>query len=364
MATESGQEGTAVEPKAERPAPPADRTPVEDEPFAEIRRLLEDEPYRVRFFQAVRMLQRLEKDRAPVGYFAKPSDEAIRFSSLPSLSCPPSELYDIERMPGGQMKMTVQFMGLTAALSALPVMYVEMVLTRIREKDRAMADFFDIFDHRLISLFYRAWEKHHFFVGYEAGTEDKLTLRLLDALGLGTEALRGRSPILDQTCVYYAGLLGRHVRTADALRQILEDFFDVPVQVNQFAGTWRPLPRENQTFLSGTGEVNEQLGFGVVAGEEVWDHHGRIQITLGPMRFEQYQDFLPGESGYRELAAWMKFYSDGAYETQVQLILQREDVPACELGSRGAQSPRLGLVTWLRTRPRKTDAGEATYLLP
>ena len=88
------------------------------------------------------------------------------------------------------------------------------------------------------------------------------------------------------------------------------------------------------------------------------------------MRFDHYREFLPGEPGHRELAAFMKFYSDGAYETQVQLVLRREEVPACQLGTSGTSSvpslpsPRLGLVSWLKTRPRARDADEAMYLLP
>jgi type VI secretion system protein ImpH len=349
MATESGDKGIALE--------------TDEAQFRAVREMLHNEPYRVRFFQAVRMLQRMEKGRGSVGHFSPPQDETIRFASLTTFGFPPSEIYDIERMSSGPLKMTVQFMGLTAALSALPSMYTEMVLTRIREKDRAMTEFFDIFNHRILSLFYRAWEKHRFYIEYEAGLDDKLSLRLLDMLGLGTEAMRGRARISDSTCIYYAGLLGRHVRSADSLRQILEDFFDVPVTINQFAGTWRTLPMENRTFLTGMGLVSEQLGLGVVTGEEVWDQHGRIQISLGPMRFDRYKDFLPGESGHKELAGWMQFYSDGSYETQVQLILDKQDVPECELGAQGQVSPRLGLVSWLKTRPRKTDAGEATYLL-
>ncbi|WP_263385467.1 type VI secretion system baseplate subunit TssG [Granulicella arctica] len=349
MVTESGHKGFALE--------------SDDAQFAMVRQMLEDEPFRVEFFQAVRMLQRMEKGRGEVGHFAQPKDESLRFSSLPSLTFPPSQLFDIERMSTGQLKMTVQFMGLTAALSALPSIYTEMVLVRIREKDHAMADFFDIFNHRIISFFYRAWEKHHFFVGLEADRDDKLSLRLLDFLGLGTEGLRGRAIIPDRTCIYYAGLLGRHIRTADSLRQILEDYFDVPVEINQFAGTWRLLPEENKTFLSGSGRLSERLGFGVVTGEEVWDQHGRIRVSLGPMSFKQYVEFLPGKPGYRDLAGWLQLYSDGAYETEVQLILKRDDVPACELGGKGEVSPQLGLVSWLKTKPKKTDAGEATYLL-
>ncbi len=331
--------------------------------FATLRQMLEEEPFRVHFFQAVRLLERMEPARRGVGHFAQPREETLRFTTKPSLSFPPSELYDLERMPTGQLKMTVQFMGLCAALSTLPAIYTEIVMVRLREKDGAMAEFFDLFNHRLISFFYRAWEKNHFFVGLEAGRDDPLSLRLLDVLGLGTANMRNRAGIADRTCIYYAGLLGRQVRTADSLRQILEDYFGVPVQVNQFAGTWRTLPKENQTFLMSTNRASERLGFGVVTGEEVWDHHGRIRISLGPLDFKQYGHFLPGKSGYRDLAGWVQFYSDGAYETEVQLILKREEVPACEMGGEGATGPRLGLVSWLKTKPKAVDAREATYLL-
>ncbi len=354
MGTESGSEGSVVAESL---------SDQEQAQFALLRKMLEDEPFRVEFFQAVRLLQRMEKDRREVGHFSQPQDETLRFSGLPSLSFPPSDIYDLERMPGGQLKMTVQFMGLCASLSTLPSVYTEMVLVRLREKDRAMAEFFDLFNHRLISFFYRAWEKHRFFIGVEAGRDDALSPLLRDFLGLGTEGLRERTNLLDQSFIFYAGLLGRHIRSADSLRQLLEDYFGVPVEIMQFAGTWRSLPKENQTFLTGWGGVSEQLGVGVVAGEEVWDHHGRIRISLGPMGFERYREFLPGASGHRDLAGWVRFYADGAYEAEVQLILKREDVPACEIGGRGEGSPRLGLVSWLKTRPRKMDAGEATYLL-
>jgi type VI secretion system protein ImpH len=100
-----------------------------------------------------------------------------------------------------------------------------------------------------------------------------------------------------------------------------------------------------------------------VAGDEVWDHHGRIRISLGPMRFEQYLKFLPGQEAHRELVAWLRFYSNGSYETEVQLVLAREDAPACELGSSGKQRPQLGLVSWLKTRPLDRDPADATYLV-
>jgi type VI secretion system protein ImpH len=355
MAAESWDSSSAVT---------GQKTESHEQPaLSSLRVMLEDEPFRVHFFQAVRMLQKMEQDLKPVGYFITPQGETIRFAARTSLQFPPSEIYDLHRKDNGQMSMTVEFMGLCSAISVMPAPYTEFLLARAREKDHAMEEFLNIFNHRMISFFYRGWEKYRFFVEYERTREDRLSARLLDLLGLGSEGLRNRGGIPDHAYLNYVGLLSRHVRSAASLQQILEDYFGVTVQIQQFAGAWRKLGAENQTCFSGLGGASERLGVGVVAGDEVWDHHGRIRISLGPMRFEQYLKFLPGKDAYHELVAWLKFYSNGSYETEVQLVLAREDAPSCELGSRGETRPQLGLVSWLKTEPLNRDPADATYLV-
>jgi len=335
MATKSGDSGSTITAKT--------KENFERPEFRNLRLMLEEEPFRVHFFQAVRMLQNMEKERAPVGYFITPQGETIRFSARTSLAFPPSEIFDLRRMENGQISMTVEFMGLCAAISVMPASYTEFLLARIRQKDHVMEDFLNIFNHRMISFFYRGWEKYRFFIEYERSQGDRLSARLMDILGLGTEGLRGRSGIPDVAYLNYVGLLAHHVRSAASLQQIIEDYFCVPARVQQFAGAWRKLNSENQTCFLKPGRNSERLGVGVVAGDEVWDHHGRIRIFLGPMRFTQYLSFLPGKEAYHELVAWLKFYSNGSYETEVRLILAREDAPSCELGGGGERNPQRGL---------------------
>ena len=71
--------------------------------------------------------------------------------------------------------MTVNFMGLTGPLGILPYSYTEFMLERMRAKDSSLQDFLDIFNHRMISFFYRAWEKYRFPVTYCLGDEDRFT---------------------------------------------------------------------------------------------------------------------------------------------------------------------------------------------
>jgi type VI secretion system protein ImpH len=376
MAAESGNTNPAIENQAETVIDQTeiivDQVEIVVEPvetiadnakLREMRRLLEEEPFRVQFFQAVRMLQRIEAPRKPVGYFVTPQGETIRFVSRTSLEFPASEIHQTRRLETGQLEMMVEFMGLNAAISVMPAPYTELLIARAKEKDYAMEDFLNLFNHRMISFFYRGWEKYRFFIAYERTGEDRLSEKLYDVLGLGTEALLGRGGIPDQAYLNYVGLLGRHVRSASSLEQLLEDYFEVPAKVEQFAGAWRKLRHEDQTWMTGAGGLNERLGVGTIAGDEVWDHHGRIRISLGPMCFEKYRSLLPGQSAYHELAAWVRFYSSGSYEAEVQLILVRKDVPFCELGAAGQAGPQLGFVSWLRTQPIDRDPGDTKYLV-
>ena len=333
--------------------------------FRFLEEMLERDPHSVQFFQAVRLLERLYPERRPVGLFVAPGQEVVRFSSVPTFSFPASEIQGLERATDHQLKMSVNFMGLSAAVGALPHVYTDFLLERAKAKDRGPGDFFDLFNHRLISLFYRAWQKYRFYVAYErtGAGDDVISTRLLDLIGLGTKGLTRRMQIADEACLYYTSLLSQRRPTAQSLKQLLEDYFGVPVEVLQFTGTWNRLPPENQSFLRDAGMFCERLGMGTIVGDEVWDQHGTVTIRLGPMKFERYQQFLPGGDAHRDLRSWLRFYANREFDFIVQLVLEREETPPMEIGVAGPAASRLGLVSWIKNRPLDRDPDEATYKL-
>jgi len=331
--------------------------------YQALRSLLEEEPYAVQFFQAVRLLERLHPERNPVGLFVTPSSEVVRFKPVPTFSFPPSEIADYRAGEEGQPELRVNFMGLSAAIGALPDPYTQFLLERARAKDHGPGDFFDIFNHRIISLFYRGWQKYRFYIAYErtGATDDLVSEKLLHLIGLGTKGLTHRMDIADEACLYYASLLAQRRPTAQGLRQLLEDYFDVPVGVDQFTGSWNRLPPDNLSFLRDSGAFCERLGMGTIVGDEIWDQHGTVTIRLGPMSFVRYQEFLPGAPASVELHAWLRLYTNREFDFVVQLVLKREETPPTELG--GDEVARLGLVSWIRNRPIDRDPDEATYRL-
>jgi type VI secretion system protein ImpH len=325
--------------------------------------LLEEEPYLFEFFQAVRLMARMEPRRQVVGGFNNPASEVVRFAANPGVSFPASQIQSLERRGNGPPVMSVNFMGLHGPLGVLPRAYCELVNERIRARDTTLRDFLDLFNHRILSLFYQAWEKFHFQVPYERGERDRFSHYVLALLGLHTPGLENRQAVADDSLLFYGGLLSMHTRSATGLRQVLWDYFDVPVEIEQFVGAWYPVELESQCSLGEGGGYSEQLGFGAVVGDETWDQQSRVRIQLGPLTLEQYMDFLPGHEGYRQLRSLTRFYTGGEFDMEVQLILRRQEVPACELKPQDGDGWQLGWTSWMKTAEFTHDAGETVLEL-
>jgi type VI secretion system protein ImpH len=338
-----------------RSDPPVERDGLE--------RALAEEPFRFEFFQAVWLLERLLGNRVPAGKFAKPGDEAARFGAHNTVSFPASEIQSLEWREGAPPLLRVNFMGLTGPLGVLPLYYTQLLAERARVRDTAARDFLDIFNHRIVSLFYQAWEKYRFTVEFERGGRDRLAQHLLDFIGLGTAGLEERQAVPDYSLIYYAGLLAQSPRSATALERLIEDYFEVPVKVEQFAGAWYKLEPSMQTRMEERGDDSDALGVGAVVGDEIWDEQARVRISIGPLTLSQYQDFLPTGTAYEPLRALVRFFSNDALDFEVRLVLAREEVPPCELGAEGEAAPRLGWVSWAKSAPMRRDPADAVLEL-
>jgi type VI secretion system protein ImpH len=236
-------------------------------------------------------------------------------------------------------------------------------MERLRARDTTLRDFLDIFNHRSISLFYQAWEKYRFPIAYERGEPDRFSLLLLSALGLGTPGLEKRQKVSDESLMFYGGLVAQQPRSAVALQRLLSDYFDVPVEVEQFVGAWSSLDRDTQTRFEDSEGFSTQLGWGAVVGDEVWDLQSRVRVKLGPLPLKKYLEFLPSGTAYAPLRALTRFFSGDDLDFEVQLILEREEVPACVLGAEGEQAPRLGWATWVKSVPLGRDPADTVLHL-
>jgi type VI secretion system protein ImpH len=315
------------------------------------------------FFQAVTLLQRLSPGLRAVGGFSSPEEEAVHFRANQRLGFPASEIQKLEVPEGAPAEMTVNFMGLTGPSGLLPYTFTELILERARAKDFGLAAFLDIFNHRAVSLFYRAWQKARFPVTYSAGSRDLFTQYLLDLVGMGTAGLQDRQEIEDQALLHYVSLIGMQGRSAIALEQILADYFEVPVEVQQFSGAWYGIDRNTQCRMQDEESPSTQVGCGAMVGDALWDRQARVRIRLGPLAMARYSDFLPGGSAHASLRDLTRFFSNQCLEFEVQLVLNRNDVPGVELDADSKHPARLGWTSWAKTAPLGSDPDDTILTL-
>jgi len=304
---------------------------------------LQEKPYAYDFFHAVRLIERAHPELPPVGHSEHPSDDPLRFCQRPSLAFAPSSIDCI--VPGEDdrpARMFVSFFGLLGPHGPMPLHITEYIKDREREKDFTLARFLDMFHHRFICFFYRAWACNQQTVNWERGGEDRFGAYVGSLFGIGMEAFRGRDAVPDVAKLHYAGRLMCPSRNADGLKAILEDFFEAPVAIREFVGEWVELPEESRCRLGESPETCS-LGTTAIVGSRVWECQHRFRIRIGPMSYKQYEGLLPQGVSLARLVAWVRNYVGDELRWDVQLVLKAAEVQPSKLGMSG----RLGWTTWM-----------------
>lgn len=305
---------------------------------------LEDEANRFDFFQAVRLLENAYPGKPRVGEALQPRDEAIRFIQEPELVFHPTTLGEFtpatERHAA---RLAVKFFGLLGPHGPLPTHITEYVRDRTHnENDPTFARFLDIFHHRLVTLFYRAWANAQPAVSLDRPAQDRFSFYVGSLFGLGEAALRERDHVPDFAKLHFAGLLAGPTRPAAGLKLVLARFFNLPVEIEQWVGHWMALPDGALTRL-GVRDGSATLGVSTLLGARVWDCQHKFRIVVGPLSRADYERFLPGGASLKRLVDWVRNYARDGLDWDVRLVLREKDVPPLALGCH----TRLGYTTWM-----------------
>ncbi|TWU31951.1 type VI secretion system baseplate subunit TssG [Novipirellula artificiosorum] len=348
------------------------------------------QPHRFSFYQAVRLLlasgaaRSLGANEGRVGTIENASAEAIRFRSQAALEFPATEIVSVKVPPSqsddldgdangrGQdrspIEMEIAFWGLVGPVGALPNHYTQLVIDRARDHDTSLLDFLDLFSHRQLSLFYRAWEKYFVPAGVERALRqhdpaaDLLRESLLSIVGRGTRNVRDRLEILDDVCVYYGGLFNDRPN-AESLSQMVADFLGLDTQVLSLFGQWLLLPPSEQSRL-GALDGHSRLGTDTVLGEKVWDPTSKFRISIGPVRYKDFLSLMPTGDSLIPISQLIRSYVGCEFSFDLQVVLIASEIPPCQLGGVSrSELPQanLGWNTWLCSQTPTKDSHDAVF---
>jgi type VI secretion system protein ImpH len=325
--------------------------------YALILRLME-RPHSFHFFQAVRRLECAMARGPRLGATSRIADDPVRFGQEPSLAFAPSSLARFTQTSSDAQRLYVHFFGLLGPNGPMPLHITEYVHDRQRHhRDDTLAAFLDVFHHRMISLFFRAWAINQPTVDFDrtrsSNIRDRFGAYVASSSGLAEESSRSRDTVSDLAKLYYTGLMSNPTKHADGIKQIVADFFKVPARIEPFIGQWIELDSGDQCQM-GTNPGASQLGVSAIVGSRVWDVTQKFRMVLGPMRLVDYERLLPSGTSFKRLVDWIKNYTGYELGFEAQLILKREEVPQTRLGESGS----LGWTTWLRSAEMTDDADD------
>ena len=343
----------------------AARVPPGDPMRPALDRLLA-EPGRFGFFQAVRLLYSVGGfDGRGTG--ARPGP--LRFTTPASLSFPPSELHSIAQADAST-RVCVNFFGLTGPSGVLPRTYTELLIARKQvQRDQSAQEFFDLFNHRLVSLFWLAWAKHRPEIGRQFGFNNSVYRYLEHIVGLGTPALQARlhptrrgatpvKPLPSAALSYFSGLIAQRPHGERAIAQVVSAVVAAPVLATGCLGTWQDIAADARTRL---GRGNHRLGAGCVLGTRYWDRQTTLRLTIGPIDRARFNALLPRGARLADIIELTRFLTGLALDLRIRLSLRADQVPPLRLGARDQDRPQLGWNTWLRGRSDPRPANDCEF---
>lgn len=322
--------------------------------LADLLEALEENPQAFEFFYALRRLECQYDQQPRIGTARSPKEEKLRLGQDASMAFAPAALSSYEFHPVGA-RLGVAFLGLFGPNGPLPLHLTDYALARKRtHKDETFLAFADVFHHRFLSLFYRAWASAQPTVNFDRPEKDRFGDYVASLCGLGLPSLRNRDALEDRAKLWFAGSLQCVAKSPERLIAWIHSYFRLPVELTEFIGEWLEIPTSERCVLGNHPDTGT-LGVSAIIGAQAFACQHRFRLHIGPMGLEEYMQFLPGGAALAALMSLVRNFLGDEYAWEVQLILRKEAVPPLHLGSAEA---RLGWTSWLGTRRTDRDADD------
>ncbi|MDH5673554.1 MAG: type VI secretion system baseplate subunit TssG [Myxococcales bacterium] len=316
-------------------------------------------PEHLEFLPALRRIECVYRNKPLLGRGGRPSEEPVRLGQAPSLAFAPSSLSRYS--PANAVRparLEVSFFGVFGPNGPLPLHLTEHAHQRLlNHGDETFARFADIFHHRLLTAFYRAWADARPTISRDRPQVDRFAMLLSALVGIGMPSLRGRDSIPDDFKLYFAGRFSALSGNAEGLRGSIADLFAMPTQIEQFVGEWLNVPEQDCWRLGAPKKRGARrmglLGHTTLVGRRVWERQHKFRVVLGPLRRDQFDTMLPSGRNLSRLSTLIRNYSGDQLRWDLRLVLKQEAVKPVTLGRSG----RLGRTSFLvrDLNPRRWD---------
>lgn len=316
-------------------------------------KLLEDIreiPYRFDVLDVLRQFERAFPDKPRIGDSATLEDEFLLLGQEPYMEFPASNAAGLRQDRHQRYRLLVRYLGLLGPQGALPLSTTEEARHWGDMRDESFARFLDIFNHRFLQLFFRAWADARPVAQRDRPQADRFADYVGTPIGLASPAIQNRDSISDYAKLGLSGLMGPQVKSASRVKSMVAFLFDVGVEVEEFVGTWLEIEPGDRNRLGAAGST---LGQDMLLGSSTYSVSDKFRIHLFVRDLDQFQTFLPSGRLCGKLADLIFFYLGDLPLYEVELTLPTRAVKPVALGAFG----QLGWTSWMMRPPAPDETG-------
>ncbi|MBZ9810858.1 type VI secretion system baseplate subunit TssG [Mesorhizobium sp. BR1-1-9] len=311
-------------------------------------------------FDFFELLRRLEQGNGLFGHSGRLDREPARLGQHVRLAFSARDLVHFRGAEDGKpARVTIANLGLLGPEGPMPLHLTRWVLDRLSQRwfagadaqltsDTTFVDFVNILQHRMIALYYRAWADAQPAVQVERAVGGRIRAMLAAMAGIG---LPGTQNIeLDTVKLRQAASLASQVEGPERLTLFLAEAFKVPVQIKEFIAAWTTIPPGLQTCLA---KAYAALGRGATIGPRVFSRQSRIELRVGPLKYDDFKAFLPGSQRLKLFKQAVREMVGESLDVDLRIVLARDAVPPPRIGA-----VQLGRTAWLARPAERGDADD------
>jgi type VI secretion system protein ImpH len=308
------------------------------------------------FWAFIRTLENANPGLPRLGKAKRPADENVRFGQVPYLHFTATEIAEIfegGRQAGVDATVLVYFFGLLGIQGPMPLEFTSYVFRRSRSHyDNTWRRFLDIINHRFLTLFYRAYSSYQQCMNFDRMEDDQIS-RIIKALSgippvknikMGTFSERGES--IGLSCARYFSF---QLKNRYGLLDMLCSIFTYPIDLVELVADRYDIPPSRWAVL-GMRE-SSVLGRNIQIGRTMVTIGGNFEIRIGPVSFDQYNNFMMGHAGFDLLTEAVNLYLDRPLAYSITFIITSVTIPIAQAGfdfeNDAYEAARLGYTCWI-----------------
>ncbi|SUJ10153.1 type VI secretion system baseplate subunit TssG [Serratia marcescens] len=300
-------------------------------PYSRLTQRLEADLQRINFYRFCQLLEKRNPGRPLMGSTSHPADDPVRFAPHPGMGFPVSELKAVEYDEDDDSKPPVirtTFMGMYGVDSPLPTAYLDYITQR-REGHEALQGFLDIFNHRILTQFYRIWRKYSYPATFEPGGADSISQSLLGLVGLGIPGTAEHIATPVSRFLSLLGVLRQPGKTQEGVQALVTLLApDTTVQVSPYC--LRPVAVSQP--LGFYGDDDFLLDGNTPLGDEAMDAGSQLRVALTTDNEQEVQGWKPDGLLYQDFLVMLRVYLGWRFKARITLTTSTRLLAAPPLG--------------------------------